>query len=111
MLRSCTFPVYFAILPSNAILLSKFVIFCIYFSYNGLKRTLTKKQFCTRCLKNFMEQKSLQQHLLYCTNKFEPDNIINALRVTGVYSKEVRKANIKRMRQYLQRLEEEGATI
>ena len=59
-----------------------------------------------------MEQRSLQQHALYCTNEVEPDNLIDALPVTGGYSKEVRKANIKRMRRYLQRLEEEkGATI
>ena len=70
-----------------------------------------KKHFCTRCLKHFMEQRSLQQHALYCTNEVEPDNLIDALRVTGGYSNEVRKANIKRMRRYLQRLEEEGATI
>ena len=55
-----------------------------------------KKHFCTRCLKHFMEQRSLQQHALYCTNEDKPDNLINALRVTGGYSKEVRKANIKK---------------
>ena len=59
-----------------------------------------------------MEQRSLQQHALYCTNEVAPDNLIDALRVTGGYSKEVRKANIKKIRRYLQRLEEEeGATI
>ena len=71
-----------------------------------------KKHFCTRCLKHFKEQKSLQQHALYCTNEVAPDILIDALRVTGGYYKEVRKANILRIRRYLQRLkEEEGATI
>ena len=68
-----------------------------------------RQQFCTRCLKHFMEQQPLQ-HALYCTNEVEPENLIDALRVTGGYSKEVRKRNIKLMRRYLQRLEEEGAT-
>ena len=71
------------------------------------------KHFCTRCLKHFMEQRSLQQHALYCKNEVEPENLIDALRVTGGYSKEVRKATITRMRRYLQRLkvEVDGATI
>ena len=60
-----------------------------------------------------MEQRSLQQHALYCKNEVEPENLIDALRVTGGYSKEVRRATITRMRRYLQRLEveEKGATI
>ena len=62
------------------------------------------KHFCTRCLKHFMEERSLQQHALYCTKKVEPGNLIDALRVTGVYSKEVRKATIIKMRRYLQRI-------
>ena len=66
-----------------------------------------KKHFCTWCLKHFMEQRSLQPQALYCSNEVELDKLIDALRVTGAYSKEVRKANIKRM----QKLEEEGATI
>ena len=70
-----------------------------------------KKHFCTRCLKHFIEQRSLQQYALYCTNEVKPHNLIVALRVMGVYPKEVRKANIKRMRRYLQRLQEERATI
>ena len=52
-----------------------------------------------------MEQRSLQQHALYCKTEVEPENLIDALRVMGGYSKEVRKATIKRMRRYLQRLE------
>ena len=60
-----------------------------------------------------MEQRSPQQHALYCKNKVEPENLIEALRVTVGYFKEVRKATITRMRRYLQRLEveEEVATI
>ena len=58
-----------------------------------------------------MERWSLQQHALYCTNEVEPDNLIYALLLTAGNSKEVRKTNINKMRQYLQRLEEEGATI
>ena len=36
-----------------------------------------KKHFCTRCLKHFMKQSSLQQHAFYCTNEVEPDNLID----------------------------------
>ena len=72
-----------------------------------------KKHFCTRCLKHFMEERSLQQHAFHCKNEVEPGNLIDALRDTGGYSKEVRKATIIRMRRYLQRIEveEKGATI
>ena len=71
------------------------------------------KHFCTRCLKHFMEVRSLQQHAFYCKNEIEHGNLIDALRDTGGYSKEVRKATIIRMRRYLQRIEveEEDATI
>ena len=60
-----------------------------------------------------MEERSLKQHALYCKNDVEPGNLIDALRVTGWYSKEVRKATIIRLRRYLQwiKVEEEGATI
>ena len=60
-----------------------------------------------------MEQSSLHLHALYCKNVVEPENLIDALRVTGGYSKEVRRATITSMRQNLQRLEveEDGATI
>ena len=70
-----------------------------------------KKHLCTRCLKHFMEQRSLQQHALYCKNEVEPENLIDALRVTGGDSKEVRRATIIRMRRYVERLEveEKGA--
>ena len=59
-----------------------------------------------------MEERSLQQHALYSKNEVEPENLTDALRVTGGYCKEVRKATIIRMRRYLQRIdvEEEGAT-
>ena len=59
-----------------------------------------------------MEQRSLKQHALYFKIEVEPGNLMDALRVTGGYSKDVRKATIKRMRRYLRRLEvEEGANI
>ena len=90
MLGSSIFPVYFAILPYNTIILFKFLIY-YYIAYNGSYRKFTTKHFCTRCIKHFMEQQSLQQHALHCTNEVEPDNLIDALRVTGGYSKEVRK--------------------
>ena len=70
--------------------------------------------FRTRCLKDFTEQRLLDQHACYCKNEVEPGNLIDALRDTGGYSQEVRKATIKRMRRYLQKLEnkdEEGTTI
>ena len=73
-----------------------------------------KKHFCTRCLKDFTEQRLLKQHAWYCKNEVEPGNLIDTLRDTGGYSQEVRKATIKRMRRYLQKLENEdeaGATI
>ena len=60
-----------------------------------------------------MERRSLQQQALFCKNEIEPSNLIDALRVTNGYSKDVRKATIKRMRRYLQRLKvkEEGGNI
>ena len=60
-----------------------------------------------------MEQRALQQHTLYCKIEVEPENLIDALRVTGGYFKEVRRATITRMGRYYQRLEveEDGATI
>ena len=74
---------------------------------------MEKKHFCTKCLKHFAEQRTFQQHLLYCTKEVESGNLIDALRSTGGYSKEIRKASLDRIRKYLQRLdaEEKGAVI
>ena len=60
-----------------------------------------------------MEQKSLQQHAFYCKNEVETWNLIDALRVTSAYSKEVKRAPINKMLQYLQRhaIIEQGANI
>ena len=65
----------------------------------------SKKHFCTRCLKHFTEQKTLQQHRLYCKNEVDPENLIDQLRVTGGYSKHIRNSTIERTRRYLKRLD------
>ena len=62
-----------------------------------------KTHFCTRWVKHLMEQRPLKQHALYFTNEVKPRNMINALRVTGGYSHEVRKATIYRVLQYFKR--------
>ena len=66
--------------------------------------TVENKQFCTRCLKHFNKQRTLQQHQWYCKNKVEPGNLIDDLRSTGGYSKEVRKARYDCVRRLLQKL-------
>ena len=72
-----------------------------------------KKHFCTRCLKHFTEQRTLIQHKWYCKTEVEPGNLIDALRDTGGYSKEVREARWDKIRRYLDKLdaEKQGATI
>ena len=81
--------------------------------YHYLYSQAVKKQFCTRCLKHFTEQRTLSQHKWYCKNKFEPGNLIDAFRDTGGYSKEVMEARWDRIRLYLYKLdaEKQGATI
>ena len=66
---------------------------------------MKKKNFCTRCLKHFNEQRTLQQHQWYCKNEVEPKNLIDDLRNTGGYSMEVRKARYKSIRRLLQKLD------
>ena len=61
--------------------------------------------FCTRCLKHFNEQKTLQQHRWYYKKEVEPENLIDQLRVTGGFSKHIRNSTIERTRRYLKRLD------
>ena len=65
----------------------------------------SKKHFCTRCIKHFKEQKTLQQHRWYCKKEIEPENLIDQLRVTGGISKHIRNSTIERTRRYLKRLD------
>ena len=65
----------------------------------------SKKYFCTRCLKHFKEQKTLQQHRWYCKKEVEPKNLIDQLRVTGGFTKHIRNSAIERTRRYLKRLD------
>ena len=55
----------------------------------------SKKHSCTRCLKHFKEQMTLQQHRWYCKMKVEPENLIDQLRVSGGFSKHIRNSTIK----------------
>ena len=66
-----------------------------------------KKHFCTRCLKQFKEQKTLQQHRWYCKKEVDPENLIDKLRVTGGFSKNIRNLTIERTRRYFKRLDAE----
>ena len=67
----------------------------------------SKKHFCTKFLKHFKEQNTLQQHRWYCKNEVEPENLIDQLRVTGGFSKHIRNLTIKWTRRYLKRLDAE----
>ena len=67
----------------------------------------SKTHFCTRCLKQFKEQNTLQQHRWYCKNKVDPENLIDKLRVSGGFSKHIRNLTIERTRRYLKRLDAE----
>ena len=81
--------------------------------FHYLYSQATMKHFCTRCLKHFTEQRTLDQHKWYCKNEVEPGDLIDALRDTGGYSKEVKKARLDRIRRYLLKLDAqtEGETI
>ena len=67
----------------------------------------SKKHFCKRCLKQFKEQKTLQQHRWYCKKEVDPENLIDKLRMTGGFSKHIRYLTIEMTRRYLKRLDAE----
>ena len=55
--------------------------------------------------KHFKEKKILQQHRWYCEKEVDPENLIDQLRVTGGFSKQIRNSTIERTRRYLKRLD------
>ena len=70
----------------------------------------SQKHLCTRCLKHFKEQRTLQQHRLYYKNEVEPENLIDQLRVTGGFSKHIRNSTIEKTRRYLKRLDADNGS-
>ena len=95
--------------------LAYIVLFVIFLKLNSnyFYSRKEKKHFCTRCLKHFKEQKTLHQHQWYCINEVEPGNLIDDLRNTGEYLKEVRKARYDCVRRLLKKLDaqEKGTPI
>ena len=65
------------------------------------------KHFCTKCLKHFKEQKTLQQHRWSCNKAVDPENLFDQLRMTGGFLKHIRNSTIERTRRYLKRLDAE----
>jgi len=59
---------------------------------------------CTRCLKHFNFERYLKQHESLCSNEVQKENIIDALKITGGYSQEIKKRHIERMIRYAKRL-------
>lgn len=62
---------------------------------------------CTRCLKHFNFERYLKQHESLCPNEVQKENIIDALKITGGYSQEIKKRHIERTIRYAKRLEAE----
>ena len=82
---------YFKVFCSYYLTCYIFIIF-IWLIYSRAE----KKHFCTRYLKHFTEQRTLQQHGRYCKNEVEPGNLIDDLRNTGGYSQDIRKATLEK---------------
>lgn len=62
---------------------------------------------CTRCLKHFNFERYLKQHERLCPNEVQKENIIDQLKTTGGYYKEIKKRHIERVIRYAKRLEAE----
>lgn len=54
--------------------------------------------FCTRCLDHFYHERYLNQHVSKCPNKVIKENLLDKLKITGGFSKEIRR---KRIRTYI----------
>ena len=63
--------------------------------------------FCTRCLRHFNYERYLKQHEPHCPNEVDPDNMIDSLKVTGGYSKEISKRQVEGLIRHAKKLEEE----
>ena len=66
-----------------------------------------KLRFCTRCLRHFNYERYLKQHEPHCPNEVDPDNLIDALKVTGGYSKEIRKRQVEGLIRHAKKLKED----
>ena len=67
--------------------------------------TTLKTYFCTRCLTHFNYERYLTQHLDKCPNKVKEGNLIDSLKITGGYYKEIRRRFITKQMTYLKKLE------
>ena len=66
-----------------------------------------KTYFCTRCLAHFNHERCLKLHVNMCPNQIEPGNLIDALKSTGGYSKEIRRRWLEKAITYNKKWESE----
>ena len=69
--------------------------------------TSNKTNFCTRCLTHFNHDRYLKQHSDKCPNKVQEGNLIDSLKITGGYYKEIRRRMITRQLTLMKKLEAE----
>jgi hypothetical protein len=66
-----------------------------------------KTYFCTRCLNHFNHERYLKQHADKCKNEIKEGNLIDTLKITGGFSKEIRHRFLSKHVVYLKKLESE----
>lgn len=66
-----------------------------------------KTYFCTRCLTHFNHERYLKIHENMCPNQIEPGNLIDALKTTGGYSREIRRRWLEKAIRYNKKWESE----
>ena len=66
-----------------------------------------KIHICTRCLLHFNYEQYLIQHKAWCSNKVQAGNLIDSLRITGGYSKEIKKRHYLKNIKHFKKIEME----
>ena len=69
--------------------------------------TNNKTYFCTRCLTHFNYERYLKQHFDKCPNMVKEGNLIDSLKITGGYYKEIRRRFITKQLSYKKKFEAE----
>ena len=64
-----------------------------------------KTYLCTRCLNHFNHELYLKRHADKCPNKVMINNLIDSLRESGGYSKEIKRRFVIRTISYAKKLE------
>ena len=66
-----------------------------------------KTYFCTRCLKDFNHERFYKQHPDNCPNFVMEGNLIDALKLNGGFSKEIKRRHHNKVLNYAKKIKEE----